>query len=271
MPFVRNISSFGCEIVDIDIESETGRDFLEKNLENLVWEHGFVLFKELKPHWSTINTIAHILGNVAEATPVDHPECIYVGQITGQKNPDGTPKGRMGKTSEVGWHSDNCVNKKLKPFIMFQGIENVVPGQQEYMSNNTIYNKLSEKDKEELENAEGNFFFNHDVFQNDLEDIIKPHTNWKKLVITNPIGKKGLFYPWLFCTELRGTSNNEYYFNLLKTMFENNDEIYVHEWSTGDLFITESLFTQHRRPPTEQAADRMLYRVNCGKEYVFGN
>ena len=77
MPFVRNISSFGCEIVDIDIESETGLDFLEKNLENLVWEYGFVLFKELKPHWSTINTIAHILGNVAEATPVDHPECIF--------------------------------------------------------------------------------------------------------------------------------------------------------------------------------------------------
>ena len=51
MPFVRNISSFGCEIVDIDIESETGLDFLEKNLENLVWEYGFVLFKELKPHW----------------------------------------------------------------------------------------------------------------------------------------------------------------------------------------------------------------------------
>ncbi len=269
MPVVRKLDPIGAEIAEIDIFDDQGREFLTENLERLIWEHGFILIRELNPHWTSINTVAQILGNVAEATPVDHPECIYVGQITGQKYPDGRPKGKMGKTSEVGWHSDNCVNKKLKPFIMFQGIENVVPGQQEYMSNNSIYNKLSDKDKEELENAEGNFFFNHDVFQNDLEDIIKPHTNWKRLVVSNPIGKRGLFYPWLFCTEIRGTSNNSYYFELLKTMFEENTEIYVHNWATGDLFITESLFTQHRRPPTEQAADRMLYRINCGKQYIF--
>lgn len=269
MPSVRKISSFGAEVYDFDITDESHLNYLRDNLENLVWEHGVVMFKELPTHWSTMNTIAHILGNVAEATPVDHPECIYVGQITGQKYADGRPKGRMGKTSEVGWHADNCVNKKLRPFIMFQGIENVTPGHQEYMSNNTVYNKLSLEDCLALENAEGNFYFNHDVFQNDLEDIIKPHTNWKKLIITNPIGKRGLFYPWLFCSEIRGTPDNEHYYNLLKHMFENNKDVYVHEWSTGDLFITESLFTLHRRPPTEQAADRMLYRINCGTDYIF--
>lgn len=269
MPEVINLDPFGVQIKDFDIDNQEDLNYLKENLESLVWEHGFVMFKQLPTHWTTINTIAHILGNVAEATPVDHPECIYVGQITGQKYEDGRPKGRMGKTSEIGWHADNCVNKKLKPFIMFQGVEKVVPGQQEYMSNNSVYEKLSSKDKAELENAEGHFYFNHDVFQNDLEDIIKPHTNWKKLVVTNPIGKRGLFYPWLFCNEIRGTSNNEYYYELLKTMFEENSEIYVHDWSTGDLFITESLFTLHRRPPTEQAAERMLYRINCGKEYVF--
>jgi alpha-ketoglutarate-dependent taurine dioxygenase len=269
MPSVTKILSFGAQIHDIDIKNENDLLFLQDHLENLIWEHGFVMFKQLTPHWKTINTMAQLLGNVADATPVNHPECIYVGQITGQKYDDGRPKGRMGKTSEVGWHSDNCVNKKLKPFIMFQGIENVESGQQEYMSNNSVYNKLSDKIKAELENAEGNFYFNHDVFQNDLEDIIKPHSNWKKLIITNPIGNRGLFYPWLFCSEIRGTSNNEYYYELLKQMFEENNDIYVHNWSCGDLFITESLFTLHRRPPTAQAADRMLYRINCGKDYVF--
>lgn len=264
----KTLSPFGLMIEELDLFKDY--NFLVKNLEELVWQHGFVCLKKLDTHWSTINTIAHVLGNVADASPVDHPECVFVGQITGQKYADGTPKGRMGKTGEIGWHSDNCVTKKLRPFIMFQGIENIIPGQQEYLSNNLVYNSLSQDEKDELENAEGHFFFNHDVFQNDLEDLIKPHTNWKKLIVESPYGNKGLFYPWLFCTEIRGTSDNTYFYNLLKNKFETTT-IYIHEWDIGDVFITESVFTQHRRPPTLQAADRMLYRVNCGKEYTWIN
>jgi len=263
---INNLNPFGLEIKDLDIYKDY--NFLVKNLERLVWKNGFVCIKKLDTHWSVINTIAHILGNVADASPVDHPECIYVGQITGQKYEDGTPKGRMGKTSEIGWHSDNCVTKKLAPFIMFQGIENLIPGHQEYLNNNLVYNTLTKEEQEELKNAEGFFFFNHDVFQNDLEDLIKPHTNWKKIIVDSPYGDTGLFYPWLFCKEIRGTSDNKYFYDLLKNKFE-NIEIYKHHWDIGDMFITESIFTQHRRPPTKHAADRMLYRVNCGKEYVW--
>ena len=72
------------------------------DLEQLVWQNGFVVLKKLDTHWSVINDIAHKLGNVADASPVDHPECKYVGQITGQKYEDGSPKGRMGKSTEIG-------------------------------------------------------------------------------------------------------------------------------------------------------------------------
>ena len=257
-----SLDPFGLQITDFNFKIDA------QYLEELVWKNGFVVIKELDTHWSTINDIAHVLGNVADANPVDHPECRYVGQITGQKYEDGTPKGRMGKTTEIGWHSDNCVTKKMKPFIMFQGIENVTQGTQEYLYNNIVYNSLTNVEQDELKNAYGNFFFNHDVFQNDLEDVIKPHSNWKKLIVTSPFEKIGLFYPWLFCTEIKGTSDNKYFFNLLKTKFE-NAKIYRHTWNIGDLFITESLFTQHRRPPTENASERLLYRVNCGKEYTF--
>lgn len=260
----KDLEPFGLQIENVDLY--TDYNFLVKNLERLVWENGFVVLREMNTHWSTINTVAHILGNVADASPVDHPECVFVGQITGQKYEDGRPKGRMGKTSEIGWHSDNCVTKKLKPFIMFQGIENIDRGTQEYLSNNLVFKSLSNADQDELRKAEGHFFFNHDVFQNDLEDLIKPHTSWKKLVISDPYNNEGLFYPWLFCSEIRGTTNNEYYYNLLKEKFE-TAPIYKHSWKIGDMFITESLFSQHRRPPTENAEERMLYRVNCGREY----
>lgn len=256
---LKKLDPFGLQIEEYDIDNPW------LDLESLIWENGFVVLKKLDTHWSTINDIAHKLGNVADASPVDHPECNYVGQITGQKYEDGSPKGRMGKSSEVGWHSDNCVNKKLAPFIMFQGIENLHNGTQEYLSNNMVWDRLSEQDKKRLRNAEGNFYFNHDVFQNDLEDLIKPHTNWKKLVITDPTGKEGLFFPHLFCTEIRGTNHNTYLFEMLQAQFR-KVPIYKHTWDEGDLFITESLFTQHRRPPTDNP-NRLLYRVNCGKEY----
>ncbi len=254
------LSPFGLEINDFNFNKDVA------HLEKLIWQNGFVVIKKLNTHWSTINDIAHVLGNVADASPVDHPECKYVGQITGQKYSDGTAKGRMGKPGEIGWHSDNCVTNTLAPFIMFQGIENIKQGTQQYLSNNMVFNSLSKEDKIQLRSARGHFYFNHNVFQNDLEDIIKPHTNWKKLVIEDPYGNEGLFYPHLFCTEIHGTSNNQYYFDLLKSKFS-EVSIYEHTWDTGDLFITESLFTQHRRPPTENAAERLLYRVNCGKEY----
>ena len=255
------LQPFGLQINNFIIE-------LDKNyLEELVWQHGFVVLKKLNTHWTTINDIAHIFGNVADASPVDHPECKFVGQITGQKNKDGTQKGRMGKSTEIGWHSDNCVTKKLAPFIIFQGIEHLDGSTQQYLSNRLIFNSLSKNTRNELCKAEGNFYFNHDVFQNDLEDLIKPHTNWKRIVIQDPYKNKNLFFPHLFCTELRGTSDNNYYFNLLQTKFK-EAKIYEHKWDIGDLFITESLFTQHRRPPTNNS-NRLLYRVNCGKEYVW--
>ena len=72
------------------------------DLEQLVWQNGFVVLKRLDTHWSVINEIAHKLSNVIDASPVDHPECKYVGQITGQKYADGSPKGRMGKSTEIG-------------------------------------------------------------------------------------------------------------------------------------------------------------------------
>ena len=254
------LKPFGLQIENYDKDDKI-------DLEQLVWQNGFVVLKKLDTHWSVINDIAHKLGNVADASPVDHPECKYVGQITGQKYEDGSPKGRMGKSTEIGWHSDNCVTKTLAPFIMFQGIENLDNGTQQYLSNNMVFNNLSKTAKDELRQAEGNFYFNHDVFQNDLEDLIKPHTNWKKIVIKDPYGNEGLFFPHLFCTELRGTSDNNYYFELLQTKFK-EAKIYEHKWDIGDLFITESLFTQHRRPPTDNP-NRLLYRVNCGKEYAW--
>jgi alpha-ketoglutarate-dependent taurine dioxygenase len=260
---IEKLNPFGLLVNDLNLYKDY--NFLVENLEILIWKNGFVCIKKLDTHWSVINNIAHILGNVAVASPVDHHECIFVGQITGQKNEDGTPKGRMGKSTEIGWHSDNCVTKTLAPFILFQGIENLHNGTQQYLSNNMVFASLSEADKDELRQAEGNFYFNHDVFQNDLEDLIKPHSNWKKIVIEDPYGNEGLFFPHLFCTGIKGTSNNNYYFNLLQTKFK-EAKIYEHKWDIGDLFITESLFTQHRRPPTDNP-NRLLYRVNCGKEY----
>jgi len=260
---IEKLNPFGLLVNDLNLYKDY--NFLVENLEILIWKNGFVCIKKLDTHWSVINNIAHILGNVAVASPVDHHECIFVGQITGQKNEDGTPKGRMGKSTEIGWHSDNCVTKTLAPFILFQGIENLHNGTQQYLSNNMVFASLSEAEKDELRQAEGNFYFNHDVFQNDLEDLIKPHSNWKKIVIEDPYGNEGLFFPHLFCTGIKGTSNNNYYFNLLQTKFK-EAKIYEHKWDIGDLFITESLFTQHRRPPTDNP-NRLLYRVNCGKEY----
>jgi alpha-ketoglutarate-dependent taurine dioxygenase len=257
---IKELLPFGAEIKNFSIKNDG------EYLERLIWKYGFLLFKKLDTDINTILSFAKLLGNLDDSRPRCHPECKHIGLITGRVDKNGNPIGRLGKTSEVGWHSDNCIMKNPKPFIMFQGIEDVEHGTQEYLSNNLVLESLTYDEKNELKKAMGLFSFNQKVFQNDLKDIVKAQSSYKKLIVKSPYGDEGLFYPWLFCDQIFGTSDNEYFYNLLKSKFE-NIEVYKHKWDIGDLFITESIFTQHRRPPTPDATSRLLYRVNCGTNY----
>ena len=54
---------------------------------------------------------------------------------------------------------------------MFQGIENLDNGTQQYLSNNMVFNNLSKHAKDELRQAEGKILFLTMMYsQNDLED-----------------------------------------------------------------------------------------------------
>lgn len=184
-------------------------------------------------------------------------------RVTGQKDENGKP-GLFGHVSELDWHCNETSNPNRDPLIWLYSIEGSRGSVTSWINLILAYNDLPASLKHDFENklvvcgwVDGRFGY--------AEYFTNPGKNKAihKLVQSNHLGQKGIFFPFNQTFAISGYSESEY--KELAEFLENhiNQEKYMyhHYWDDGDVAISDQWLSIHKRWEFKDMDKRILHRI----------
>ena len=189
----------------------------------------------------------------------------YVQRVTGKKNVTGF-YGVAGHDCDGLWHNESPQSRGKSSIAYLYAVEGTPGSITEW--NNTVlaYKDLDENTKEQIKDLKGIFFghLNHSV-ERTLEDFDRRkiyEDSPVPLVYTNHVGQTGLYLSIDQFERFVGMTREES-LKIARPLFEfitQKKYCYLHEWTDGEVSISDQWLGVHRRLAFSKMVDRMVHR-----------
>lgn len=237
---------------------------------SLYFKHLVVFFRKQKLTPSELIKIANVFGipeyfdetTVLQRSPY---KVNGVQRVCKGFNKDGTPKGLFGHDGDLEWHANRpSAEEDRKPIIFLYAAHNSSKSRISWANMAMAYNDLDNDTKSFIEDKKGIYGFEPNTYTQSF-NIWKPHRNLngQPFIRVNPIGVKGMFFPYyqFFGFKDVNEKDNQFYTEKLFKHAYQEKYFYHHDYQDGDVIFGDQWLTVHKRWATE-LGNRMLYRVS---------
>jgi taurine dioxygenase len=181
-----------------------------------------------------------------------------VARITGQKNERGA-RGMFPDKSELIWHADGCEKHNRNSIVWLHAVSGSEGSLTSWNNTAMAYQDMPEDIQEKVRGMKI-----HTKTPEDFPLYIKRSRNPFNVFMKNDAGVGGLYYPHNFVDEIIGEDIHDY---LVDFLFQPK-YIYDHEWTDGDIVISEQWLTTHMRHHCETIETRVLNRIGLKHDKV---
>lgn len=182
-------------------------------------------------------------------------------RVTGEPDEHGQP-GMFGHVSELDWHANRVTYPKRKPIIWLYGVRGTKGSRTSYINFIEAYNGLSEQQKSDFEQM--SLDVGASAFQAYYSDIAIKDQHYPKLIHTNQLGIKSLFFPFKqihFIKDWGHAESRKFIEDLRDNYVLDEKFMYHHDWEDGDLVLAEQWSGVHKRWEFEHMDRRVLHRI----------
>ena len=197
-------------------------------------------------------------------------------RVTGKRRADGSAEGMFGFKEILPWHANPVEDPNRKSMVYLRGISGTDGSVTSFTNHvRALENSLPLFLKEYF--AKENF---HTIHQHDHSKDIAAETimniygtedrpsmydlsELPTLIYQNIFGTKGLYFSWFQFSkfkELDVEESTKIQTLLRCCILSDQKNIYDHNWSDGDVILSDQWFGLHKRHPFEQIEDRLLHR-----------
>ena len=197
----------------------------------------------------------------------------HILRVTGEKNAECEP-GLFGHVSALDWHANQCSNKNRDPLIWLYGVKGTAGSRTSWINMIEAYKALPDNIKNYIDDLQ--IYCGYESGKYSTSNFFKDHVNKDSLfdlVMENKEGQKGLYFPFL---QTFGVDNldEEEYNNIWKLLYDHVlDEkfMYHHDWSDGDIVISEQWLSVHKRWEFHGMNERVLHRIAFNYDKIYGD
>jgi alpha-ketoglutarate-dependent taurine dioxygenase len=285
---VKFLENCGVELLDIDVLNLNEEEYSQ--IKDLLFEHLVVVIKNQPqlsvPFAKLVYSIAPIdnwkncrwkqdgtwIGQQQLINPFDYvgdDNSFPVQRVTGQKVQGSNMHGGIFGSGILDWHTNMNGPGASARGVGLQAISEGTRGTStSWLDTTKAYDTLSEKLKLRCNEAFGEFEFSPEIWAEGLPEF--------QLVGMKEDGYKGTYQMPLVHASKKGDKSGLYFhylnkcsipndlelLDLLKVHCLNNDFVYTHIWSPGDIVLSDQLLTLHRRDQNDPAilGQRVLSR-----------
>ena len=242
-------------------------------IRNAFLEYGVVVIREQNLNTEDQIRFCNAMGGTAtRGKPADQraddADSAYDGAVHVVTNltEDGKPLGSFGD-GEVWFHHDGSFKEIPYAATVLYGMAVTSTGGETVFANMYMaYDRLSEATKKRIDGLDGlNVYDYASTGRVDLEQDISNINHWvHPLVIRHPdTGRRALYVSPLITARIEGLSKTESD-TLLEELFryqEDDEIIFEHKWSAGDLVMMDNRSITHARRDFPAGEPRMLRRT----------
>ena len=242
-------------------------------IRNAFLEYGVVVIREQDLNTEDQIRFCNAMGGTAtRGNPADQraddADSAYDGAVHVVTNltEDGKPLGSFGD-GEVWFHHDGSFKEIPYAATVLYGMAVTSTGGETVFANMYMaYDRLSEATKKRIDGLDGlNVYDYASTGRVDLEQDISNINHWvHPLVIRHPdTGRRALYVSPLITARIEGLSKTESD-TLLEELFryqEDDEIIFEHKWSAGDLVMMDNRSITHARRDFPAGEPRMLRRT----------
>ena len=242
-------------------------------IRNAFLEYGVVVIREQDLNTEDQIRFCNAMGGTAtRGKPADQraddADSAYDGAVHVVTNltEDGKPLGSFGD-GEVWFHHDGSFKEIPYAATVLYGMAVTSTGGETVFANMYMaYDRLSEATKKRIDGLDGlNIYDYASTGRVDLEQDISNINHWvHPLVIRHPdTGRRALYVSPLITARIEGLSKTESD-TLLEELFryqEDDEIIFEHKWSAGDLVMMDNRSITHARRDFPAGEPRMLRRT----------
>lgn len=204
-----------------------------------------------------------------------------LSRISGIKNDDGEFIG-MFPEGELNWHSNESAREKPTPVILLHAIEGTEGTQTQFLENVTEYEKLSNHDQKFVDSLICIYEWNDkhilktveqasDIEKKimELQILPKKGQTLKPLIATSPGGHRGFSFNFYTFTKFENKTEKESseIIDWLKNILLKKENVYTHDWKTGDVVAFDQIVTLHKRPIGD-FSKRLLNKIACNFDKI---
>lgn len=237
-------SRYGVELVETDVKRVSGQDVI--NIRQLLARHGLILIRNQILHDNDLTNFSRLFGSgmiEPSARRISHGYIErHVAYLTNLRNPDGSPFGFAGGTTDF-WHSDQEFREKPASIgVLYCLIPSETGGATSFATTAVRNLKISEARLSRLRGLSS------------TRQPARTHDNAPQQVVSHPVVvANSLGEEFVYVSEntldFQGYSSaiGRGIKDALLAEILKPENIYSHHWEIGDLMLYDNIQLLHRR------------------------
>lgn len=197
-------------------------------------------------------------------------------RVTGKRRDNGSSLGMFGSKELLPWHANPVEDPNRKSVVYLRGIAGTEGSITSFTNHSRAWAvTLPKFFKEYLFSQNLHTLHEHDhsndiateTMMNLYGTAYRPstynHDNLPTLIYQNKFGVSGLYFSWGQFSKFKELDKEEStkIRDLLRfCILSDQNNIYDHQWTDGDVVLSDQWFGLHKRHPFEQIEDRLLHR-----------
>lgn len=233
--------------------------------QNLTVDEEIEVARKIGRPQEVANPALPLEGQPAEKVAINH----YMLLVSGARNVNGEAVGIAGNKDVFDWHADRVSRRPGRvPALWLYGEKGTKGSRTSFLNLIEGYKHLSAELKEKLNDKqvlcgrwsdeESRFKYAHTPGWTP-----PPDQDWFNCVMTNNAGCTGLFFPFNQMLAIKGINQDEFdsIVDQIKQEVMQHRFIYHHDWTDGDLVITDQWLSIHKRWEFEKMDERFVHRI----------
>jgi alpha-ketoglutarate-dependent taurine dioxygenase len=197
-------------------------------------------------------------------------------RVTGKRRADGSAEGMFGYKEVLPWHANPVEDPNRKSMVYLRGISGTQGSITSFTNHaRALKSSLPVFFKEYFSKENFHTIHEHDhTYDMAAETIMNIYgttnrpsmydpSEFPTLIYQNIFGTKGLYFSWFQFTKFKELDDEEStkIRDILRfSILNDQNNIYDHNWSNGDVILSDQWLGLHKRHHFEQIEDRLLHR-----------
>lgn len=259
-------------------------------------------FGGLEDHFEIGNNESTLFKTFEEQTTDEkglhpYPEFPGIVRVSGQPD-ENNEVGLFGWDADLNWHQDKAGRPFRKPYTWLHAAEGSKGSRTRYTNHYLAYSALPDEKKAEYEKLQVKFSapawlskyqlaageeFDMESYMADPkkwwppegglypEGLVASAAPMHEFVVSNPWGDKGLHFSPYETMELSGHTHDEMmkFTSELLDYVTQPEFLYVHEWDDGDVLLSESIASIHKRDAFDGMKTRVMDRIAFDLDNIY--